>query len=266
MTTSVARSFREAASGAAAKDLEQYLTAATAVEKVLAGKTRRAEHLALRADSILDVGCGSGDALAALASTGSFTRITGTDLNPDLLAAASERLGLTVELVEADAVNLPFEKNEFGAVLIERMLQHVADPTAVVREAARVVRPGGAVLVVEPDWTTLGIASGDPSVTAVVLAAVRGQIRHPGVGRELRRLLVDAGATDIVVDAEVHETDDLAVARFLALIDDALAVVRAEELIPESRLTAWEQQLAADAATGRFSASLVLFVARGTVR
>ena len=48
MTTSVARSFREAVSGSTAEDLEQYLSAATAVEKVLAGKVRRAEYLAPR--------------------------------------------------------------------------------------------------------------------------------------------------------------------------------------------------------------------------
>ena len=266
MTTSVARSFREAVSGSTAEDLEQYLSAATAVEKVLAGKVRRAEYLARRADSVLDVGCGSGDALAALASTGGFTRIAGTDLNADLLAVAGDRLGPVVELVEADATALPFADDEFGAVLIERMLQHVTDPAAVVREAVRVVEPGGAVLVVEPDWTTLGVASGDPSVTAIVLAAVRDQIRHPGVGRELRRLLVDAGATDVIIDAEVHETDDLAVARFLALIDDALTVVRAEKIVAEPDLTTWEEQLGADASAGRFSASLVLFVACGTVR
>ena len=94
------------------------------------------------------------------------------------------------------------------------------------------------MLVVEPDWTTLGVASGDPSVTAIVLA-VEGQIRHPGSAR-VPRLLVDADATDVIIDAEVHETDDLAVARFLALIDDALTVVRAEKIVAELDLTTWE--------------------------
>lgn len=266
MGTSVAQSFREAGSSETTARLEEYLTAATIIEKVLAGKEARARFLAGQGRSVLDVGCGSGDALALLAAAG-CQRIVGTDLNGELLTVARDRLAgdPRIELVEADAADLPFADGEFESALVERMLQHVEDPAAVVGETVRVVGAGGTVLLVEPDWSTVGISSGDPAITAVVLAGVRDQIRHPGVGRQLRRLLVDAGATEVVVDAEVHETSDLEIARFFALLDEAVAAVRAAGLVPADDLAAWLDELSADAASGRFSASLVLFVARGRV-
>ena len=266
MTMSVARTFREAEVGDAAAELERYLRGTSALEKVMAGKATRARWLAARARSVLDAGCGTGDMLAELVAEDGWDRIVGVDHNPDLLAAARERLGgdRRVELVRAAATRLPYGDGELGVAVVERTLQHVEDPAAVVADVARVVAPGGTVLLVEPDWSTLGVASGDPAITDAVLACVREQSRHPRVGRDLRPLLADAGLTDVVVDAEVHETADLGVARFLALIDDGLAALRARGEAPTAALDAWEAELAADAATGRFSASLVLFVAAGT--
>ena len=266
MTTSLAKAFREAEVGGAAAGLARYLRGTSALEKVVAGKSTRARWLAERSRTVLDVGCGTGDMLAELVADAGWEQIVGVDHNPDLLAAARERVGHDgrVELVRADATGLPYGDGELGAALVERTLQHVADPAAVVAETARVVAPGGTVLLVEPDWSTLGLASGDPAVTDAVLACVEKQLRHPRVGRELRPLLVDAGVTDVVVEAEVHETADLGVARFLALLDDGLAGLRAQGDVPAAALDAWEAELAADAAAGRFSASLVLFVAAGT--
>jgi SAM-dependent methyltransferase len=266
MTTSLAKAFREAQTGDVAAGLERYLRGSSALEKVAAGKATRARWLATRARSVLDVGCGTGDMLVELVADAGWERIVGVDHNPDLLATAAERVGgdRRTELVRADATRLPYGDGELGAAVVERTLQHVEDPAAVVAEVARVVAPGGTVLLVEPDWWSLGVASGDPAVTKAVLACVREQIRHPRVGRELRPLLADAGVTDVVVDAEVHETADLGVARFLALIDDGLAALRERGDLPAAALDHWEAELAADAAAGRFSASLVLFVAAGT--
>jgi SAM-dependent methyltransferase len=92
---------------------------------------------------LLDVGCGTG----WLAEH--FSDYTGVDGSPDAVAAASQR-GRNVLLADADQP-LPFEDASFDGVVLKDLLEHVADPVAVVAEVRRVLRPGGTVFASSPD-------------------------------------------------------------------------------------------------------------------
>jgi SAM-dependent methyltransferase len=92
---------------------------------------------------LLDVGCGS----AWLADH--FARYTGVDAHPEAIAAAQQR-GRSVLLADVDA-RLPFEDARFDAVVLKDLLEHVADPVAVVLETRRVLRAGGRVFASSPD-------------------------------------------------------------------------------------------------------------------
>ena len=93
--------------------------------------------------ALLDVGCGTG----WLAEH--FADWTGVDGSPDAVAAARER---NREVVLADVDEpLPFEDGRFDGVVLKDLLEHVRDPVAVVREARRVLRPGGTVFASSPD-------------------------------------------------------------------------------------------------------------------
>src|SRR4051794_3537111 len=84
---------------------------------------------------LLDVGCGT----AWLAAH--YPEYTGIDSSPEAIATA-RRLGRNV--VEASVEDeLPFESESFDAVGMKDLLEHVPDPVAVVREARRVLKPGG---------------------------------------------------------------------------------------------------------------------------
>jgi SAM-dependent methyltransferase len=98
---------------------------------------------------------------------------------------------------------LPFDAGTFDAARTERTLQHVEDPARVVSELARVTRTGGVVLANEPDWGTL-VSTGHPcELVRAMLDIAEAQIRNPWIGRELAGLFVDAGLTDVTVQAEV---------------------------------------------------------------
>jgi SAM-dependent methyltransferase len=100
------------------------------------------------AGSVLDVGCGSGRLTVELARRG--VRATGMDTHAGRLRAARERTfaaGLDARFVEADMDDpFPFADAELGAVVSRLALMLACDPEATLREAARVVRPGGAVV------------------------------------------------------------------------------------------------------------------------
>jgi SAM-dependent methyltransferase len=92
---------------------------------------------------VLDVGCGSGLALVLAARRGAMP--AGADISPGLLGIARERLP-DADLRECDMEDLPFGDARFDAVLGINAFQFADDARRALREAARVVRPGGCVV------------------------------------------------------------------------------------------------------------------------
>src|SRR5207247_11185257 len=106
------------------------------------------EALELRSqDRFLDVGCGTGAAVRQAAATAS--RAVGLDLSPAMLERA-EQLAEGIDGVEfrlAESSELPFEDGAFTAVLCTSSFHHYPDPEASVREMARVLGPGGRIVI-----------------------------------------------------------------------------------------------------------------------
>ena len=99
----------------------------------------------LRGD-VLELGSGSGAMAVELLERYPAIRLTATDVDPAMRAAATARLdryGERATVREADAVNLPFDDATFDAVVSFIMLHHVIDWERALAEIARVLRPGG---------------------------------------------------------------------------------------------------------------------------
>jgi SAM-dependent methyltransferase len=92
----------------------------------------------------LEIGCGEGRVARDLARLGH--RVTGVDSSPTLLAAAEE-LQPDATFVLADAADLPFEDERFDLVVAYNSLMDMDDMPGAVREAARVLEPGGRFCV-----------------------------------------------------------------------------------------------------------------------
>jgi SAM-dependent methyltransferase len=92
---------------------------------------------------LLDVGCGTGWI------ADHFEHYTGLDGSPEAVEAARAH-GRAVQLHDV-AEPLPFPDESFDGVILKDLLEHVADPVALVREVRRVLRPGGRVFASSPD-------------------------------------------------------------------------------------------------------------------
>ena len=102
-------------------------------------------------DDVIDVGCGLGGPARLFAGAGA--RVTAVDVNPDQVAACLRLNELTgakrVDVVLGDAQNLPLPSDRFSAYVSIGALCHTYDRSAALREALRVLRPGGSLAVVD---------------------------------------------------------------------------------------------------------------------
>jgi methionine biosynthesis protein metW len=97
-------------------------------------------------DRILDLAAGTGASSAEIARSGA--RVVACDLSAGMIEVGRNRHP-DIEFVQGDAMDLPFEDQSFDAVTISYGLRNVPDPKRALEEMARVVRPGGRLVVCE---------------------------------------------------------------------------------------------------------------------
>ena len=101
-------------------------------------------------DSILVVGCGTGADFEFLPRE---TQCVAVDLTPAMLRRAEAKIGdRKIRLEEMDAMDLRFPSSTFDKAILHLILAVVPDPVQTLREAERVTRPGGKLVVLDKFW------------------------------------------------------------------------------------------------------------------
>jgi 2-polyprenyl-3-methyl-5-hydroxy-6-metoxy-1,4-benzoquinol methylase len=125
------------------------------------GELVEAEHLAryrwaagaVAGREVLDAGCGEGYGARLLAELGGARRCVGIDIDERTIAAARETYGNgeALEFEAGDVTRLPFEDASFDVVTCFETVEHVSAQRDAVAELARVLRPGGLLLISSPN-------------------------------------------------------------------------------------------------------------------
>ena len=105
-----------------------------------------------RGKKLLDVGCGNGSFLAKMQRLG--WDVVGVETDPKAAGIARERFGLKVHV--GDLTEAGFADQMFDALTMSHVLEHVPDPVHTLHECARLLKPGGKLVVVTPNWGSLG--------------------------------------------------------------------------------------------------------------
>jgi SAM-dependent methyltransferase len=216
----------------------------------------------------LEVGCGLGveaTAMSHLVSPdGLVVALDASQIVLGCMTDATQDNGGTLPSpVAGDAVHLPFAAAIFDACRVERTLQHVSDPGAALAEMARVVRPGGLVLAIEPDWGTFVVDSDLQDVTRRLADFWCDNFRCGWIGRRLPRLLSDSGLAGIEIAPRplfLHTLD--AAEAVFALFASADRAVAAGKLSTDAARAFKAEQRRRDE-SGQFLAVLTFFMVSG---
>jgi ubiquinone/menaquinone biosynthesis C-methylase UbiE len=210
------------------------------------------------ANIVIDLGCGTGVAARAIARRHGFSgRVLGIDLSPALAQkaaqlAANEGLDSRVEFRSSDSRELDLADGTFDAVVAHTLVSHVDDPLAVLREAARLVRPGGMIGIFDGDYASITFGHVDPTKgKAYDEAIISGVVTSPRVMRQMPHLLQAAGLQLIAsfpyVIAEVGKADF-----WVPAIESFRRLVPKSGAMTEQEANAWADSLLGDSAAGVF--------------
>ena len=168
----------------------------------------------LRPDAeVLDIGCGSGTITTGLARRAS--RVVGLDMSAEVVDAArahADDFSLSNASFQVGSVyDLPWDDKSFDVVYAHQVLQHLADPVRALREARRVLRPGGIVAVRDSDYETMVHAPVFPAIERwrdlyhQVASANGGEA---DAGRYLPSWVAEAGFTNVETTASTTAHTD----------------------------------------------------------
>jgi ubiquinone/menaquinone biosynthesis C-methylase UbiE len=193
---------------------------------------------------VVDLGCGPGTMTVQLAScVGDSGRVVGVDRDRQMVRTAdvlAVRMGVSGHLTHQvdDCTALSLGNDTFDACYCERVFQHLADrgPALAAAEALRILKPGGRVVIVDSDWSTLVINAGPQVLERRCVTQCLMRFPNPAAGRHLRDLVMAAGA------AEVHcRSSTLSISATGATA--ALLNRAAEESLSADELMVWRQRL-----------------------
>ena len=193
------------------------------------------DRMALAPDAkVLEIGCGTGVVLRALVQRVNFTGMaTGVDpsgvfIDAARRLAADEGVADRLDFEVGNGAALRLADAHFDAVLIHTTISHVPDPLAVLREAARVVRPTGQVVVFDGDYGSWTFAHPDHDLAgAMEQAIIAAVVNNPRVLRDMPRLLEEVGLDCVEALANVYA--DIGAGSFFGPALEAYAPLAVQE-------------------------------------
>ncbi|GAB3330260.1 methyltransferase domain-containing protein [Micromonospora halotolerans] len=205
--------------------------------------------------SVVDVGCGTGRAVAELNHRG----VAAIGVDPDeLMIATARRRWPGAEFRMGSAESLPLPSQAVSGYRADKVLHVLPDPAAALAEAHRVLSPGGRIVLVGQDWDALMIDSSHSDLTSAIVRSQAGSLPNPQVARAYRNLLLDAGFQDVAVEAH---TEIVTKSGFLPMVEAFAAKAVTAGSVTAEQSAVWVRDQQSRASMGRLFVAIPMFVA-----
>jgi ubiquinone/menaquinone biosynthesis C-methylase UbiE len=226
---------------------------------------------------VLDIGCGAGADLLALAGMVGDGQVTGLDSNVERLQTARETTSKqeNVRLIEGKAEQLPFPDETFHRCRADRVLLHIQDLHQAISEMARVLKPGGVAAVVEPDWKSIALSPASPAggdddhSWNAILHLCQRRLPHALVGRQFYSLFRqgdDTVWTDVHVEVRAYVLRTFQATNTILQIAQLAQALAQEDASFAGEHDLWLQTLERASRQGEFFASLPLYFVQARKR
>ena len=179
--------------GAAIGRLERMYSSPAIVEQ----RARTRAALAIRpGERGLDIGCGPGFLLCEMA--GEAGSLVGIDASADMVEAAKRRaehdgFSKKIEVLTGNATKLDLPSSSFDFATAVQVYLYVKEVERALAEAARVLKPGGRLVVVDTDWESCVWLTSDPARNRRMIDGWASQFAQPHLPPALPRLLAQVG-------------------------------------------------------------------------
>jgi ubiquinone/menaquinone biosynthesis C-methylase UbiE len=243
----------------------EFLDEANAEPSLQRYRRRMAELCPVEAGArVLDIGCGLGHEARRLAElAGRGGSVVGLDVSEEFVAEARRRTegsALPLEFRVGDAHALEFPDGCFDLCRAERALLYMKEPQQVVREMARVLRPGGSAAVFDFDMAAFVIDSNHPVLSRRIERLLAEDAPNGLIGRALPHLFRQAGLT--VRGVEPHAITP-SYRMFKRIVSGTLDKARSRGELSESELQSWWNDLEELDNAGRFYTSHIGYIVVG---
>ena len=227
-------------------------------------------------DQVVDLGAGEGRTLVEVARRSPHSALMAIDLDDDALATLSATLPHTRTRRHDLAQGLPLDDASVEVVVSHNTLECLLDPAALLRDVARVLRPGGRAVLGHTDFETIVVAVEDRELTRRVLltyAELPVLYRHMAtadaqMGRRLAGLVRRSPLQLETVRAHTTVFPFLAEARAARLAEVVMAVRRSARRgvghVTVAEIEAWTDQLQAAERDGDFLFSETAYLLTAT--
>jgi ubiquinone/menaquinone biosynthesis C-methylase UbiE len=199
--------------------------------------------------SIVDLGSGPGFTLAHMLASYPMSSITGVELDPALHALARANLDASprLALLNRSALETGLADESVDFVIARFLYQHLEDPVPAAKEARRILKPGGRLVVIDVDESVWGLT--DPPIPEMQqvmgrYAAVHASMgRDRRVGRKLWRILRTSGFEELQSAVAIAHSDEVGLDAFAGQLD----LGRLTGLVQAGALSAVEVESAREA-------------------